>query len=358
MTQVNMHLVSVVGARPQFVKLAPIHHECVSRGIRHSIIHTGQHYDPGMSDVFFSELNIPEPLVNLHIGSGSHAAQTGKMIERLDSELYALNPDVVLVYGDTNTTLAAAVVVGKRAERLVHLEAGLRSFNRAMPEEINRILVDHSSDLLLAPTKNAISHLRNEGLADRSVLVGDVMVDALAFARTSVANQVPQMPRGWGSDRNYVLATVHRAENTDQPDRLRYLIERLRQYPIEVRLAVHPRLEQRLKDFDIRLDGAIQPFAPLTYLQTVNAIVRSTGVVTDSGGLQKEAAILDKPCITVREESEWVESIEAGWNVLDPALTVDPGEWFGASRPIPCGHLYGDGKAAPRVVEAILRQGQ
>jgi UDP-N-acetylglucosamine 2-epimerase (non-hydrolysing) len=351
----KFHLVSVVGARPQFVKLGPIHHECVRRGIRHSVIHTGQHYDPVMSDVFFSELEISPPSINLGTGSGTHAAQIGRMIERMDAELDALSPDVVLVYGDTNSTLAAAVVVGKRVEPLVHLEAGLRSFNRAMPEEINRILVDHSSDLLLAPTENAMSHLRAEGLEDRSVLVGDVMVDALKFAQKSVAEEAPQMPQGWVSNNEYVLATIHRAHNTDSGDRLSYLIQRLRNYPIEVRLAVHPRLEQRLNDFGIELDGAIRQFAPLSYRQTVHAIINSLGVVTDSGGLQKEAAILEKPCITVREESEWTESIDAGWNTLDPNLFLDPCEWIDKSRPTSCNHLYGDGRTASRVVDAIVQ---
>jgi len=350
----QLHIASVVGARPQFVKLAPIHHECVRRGIRHSIIHSGQHYDSNMSDVFFAELEIPNPHVNLLVGSGTHAQQTGQIIQALDVELTKLKSDVVLVYGDTNTTLAAAVVVSKRREFLVHLEAGLRSFNDLMPEEINRILVDHASDLLLAPTSTAMQHLRSEGLSDRAALVGDVMVDSLIFAKErSGANRI-EMPIDWKGGSQYVFATLHRAENTDSESRLRFLVERLAQFPIEVRLAVHPRLRDRLTQFGISLGGSIKPFEPLTYFQTVHAVVSSVGVLTDSGGLQKEALILGRPCLTVRDETEWTETVEAGWNILDPDLIEDPHRWFSKERVPLVPSLYGDGNAASRILDVTL----
>lgn len=347
-------VVSLVGARPQFVKLAPVHHELLNRGIQHDIVHSGQHYDHQLSDEVFRDLNIPQPKINLHVGSGGHAHQTARMISRFDSALNDLHPDVVLIYGDTNTTLAGALVVSKRTEFLVHVEAGLRSFDRRMPEENNRIVADHLSDLLLAPTNVAMKLLDREGLAEKSRYVGDVMVDVLNSTLRRVAERPPSMPGGWVETDGYVLATLHREENTDDPGRLRELVSRLGDMHHDVRLAVHPRLNARMNEFDISVAGGLSLWPPLSYPQTVRAISKSMAVVTDSGGLQKEAALIGRPCITARHETEWVETVETEWNVIDPNLTVPLSEWVTKTRvPFPS-ELFGDGNAARRIVDEVL----
>lgn len=351
-----LRVVSLVGARPQFVKVAPVHHELVSRGIEHHIIHSGQHYDEAMSDSFFSDLRLPPPTINLEIGSGSHAAQTAGIIQRLDDALNDLQPQVVLVYGDTNTTLAGALVVAKRSEFLVHIEAGLRSFNRTMPEEINRVLVDHAAHLLLVPTQHAMQHLANEGLQQRSVLVGDVMVDALEFMKKIVEQQPPLMPTGWASSSEVVFATLHRAENSDNKERLEYLIGQLSNYSLPVRLAAHPRLVSRMKEFGITVSGNLSLWQPLSYPQTVAAVLQAGLVVTDSGGLQKEAVLLGRPCLTARYETEWTETVDAGWNLLDPLLTTSPQEWMGRQRVPLARSVFGDGRTAHHIVDALLER--
>lgn len=347
-------ILSVVGARPQFVKLAPIAHEAAARGIEHVIVHTGQHYDPVLSDVFFDDLHIPAPDVHLGIGSGSHGKQTGAMLAALDDVLEADQPDWVMVYGDTNSTLAAAVSAVKMHLPVVHLEAGLRSFNRRMPEEHNRVLTDHAADLLLAPTEAAMRLLAAEGLAERSVLVGDVMTDVLLQVRRSVAAAPPPaahtMPDG-----EYYVATIHRAENTDDPTRLRAIVDALAALNHPVVLLAHPRLVAKARDAGITLElGAIRPRTPLPYPGLVRAVMGARGVVTDSGGLQKEAFLLRVPCTTVRTETEWGETVELGWNVL-----VEPGPALvtAASRPVPAPTAatpYGDGHAAARAIDALL----
>lgn len=352
-----MKVLSVVGARPQFVKLAPVHTALVDAGHDHLIVHTGQHYDHGMSDVFFQDLGIPAPNQNLAVGSASHGRQTGQMLEGLEGSFLANSPDWVLVYGDTNSTLAAAVAAVKIHLPVAHLEAGLRSFNRSMPEEHNRVLTDHAADLLLAPTEVAMRHLADEGLAGRSVLVGDVMTDVCLRTRDRVLASPPQMPTGWRAGTPYVVATIHRQENTDDPTRLRQIVEHLAGSAVPVRLLVHPRLAAKSEEHSIPLGvGAIGIFEPLGYSQLVHAVLHSTGVVTDSGGLQKEAFLLDRPCITIRTETEWVETVESGWNVLDPDCRSDIAAALATTtnrrKPAP----YGTGEAALLVVRALEEQ--
>lgn len=351
-------VISVVGARPQFVKVAPIHHECAKRGIPHEIIHSGQHYDEKLSAQFFVDLGIPAPVINLNIGSGTHVGQTGEIMAGLDKALDTLRPDVVLIYGDTNTTLAAALVVSKRSEYLVHIEAGLRSFNRSMPEEVNRIVADHLAHLLLAPTGTSMTLLNYEGLSTRAHLVGDVMVDALRQTEERVKTQPPLMPDGWELSQQYVFATLHRAENTDNPDRLRFLIERLNDIHPDVRLAAHPRLRARLHEFGVTPDGGLTLWEPLSYPQTVVAMRSAVSVVTDSGGLQKEAALLGTPCITTRHETEWVETVIAGWNVVDPNLETRIDQWVSKARSPLSKEAFGDGHAAQRSLDVILGEHQ
>ena len=348
-------IVSVVGARPQFVKVAPVHHELSRRDVEHAIIHSGQHYDDSMSSAFFADLALPEPAINLGAGSGSHAEQTATIMTRLDGALTQLRPDAVIIYGDTNTTLAAAVVVAKRSEVLVHVEAGLRSHNRRMPEEINRITADHLSHLLLAPTRASLELLSKEGLSSRAHLVGDVMVDALRYVEQRVRISPPTMPDGWRSSGEYVFATIHRAENTDDEIRLRYVLERLGSMHHDVRLAVHPRLATRMKDFNIDPRGSLSLWPALSYPQTVRALLDSEVVVTDSGGLQKEAAILGRPCITARHETEWVETVESGWNLLDPMLVAPLESWVRLVRTPLSEKVFGDGRAASHLADIILK---
>ncbi len=353
-----MRLVSVVGARPQFVKLAPVARAAQDRGIEHLIIHTGQHYDPMLSDVFFTELGIPAPDKHLGVGSGSHGQQTGAMLAALETALLDLQPDWTIVYGDTNSTLAATLAAVKQHLKVAHIEAGLRSFNRRMPEEHNRVLTDHAADLLLAPTEVAAQHLAAEGLAARTVVVGDVMTDVLLAVRDAVQGKPAVIAEELGlAAGEYSLATVHRAENTDDPARLAAIIESLRQIDHPVVLLAHPRLIALANQHGIALEGGnLRAHAPLGYFDLVAAALHSRGVVTDSGGLQKEAFLLRVPATTIRPETEWVETVQLGWNVL-----VEPGPALiaAASRAVPAptdATPYGDGHAAARIIDTLIQQ--
>lgn len=348
-----MKILSVVGARPQFVKLAPIAAAMTGRA-EHVIVHTGQHYDELMSDAFFRDLGIPAPDVNLAIGSGSHGAQTGAMLSALEPVFEEHRPDWVLVYGDTNSTLAAAVAAVKLHLPLAHLEAGLRSFNRRMPEEHNRVLTDHAADLLLAPTEVAMDHLADEGLASRSVLVGDVMTDVLYQVRDRVracdAAVLSGHERG-----SYYIATIHRPDNTDDPERLRSILTALAGLDRPVVLLAHPRLRNLAERHRIPLvQGALLAADPLAYPQLVGAVMGSAGVITDSGGLQKEAFLLRVPATTIRPETEWVETVDLGWNVLVNEVAHIRNA---VTRPAPVptdATPYGDGRAAEAAVAALL----
>lgn len=350
----RMRILSVVGARPQFVKLSPIAMAMEGRA-EHLIAHTGQHYDELMSDVFFRDLGIPAPDFNLGVGSGKHGAQTGAMLAGLEEIFESAKPDCVLVYGDTNSTVAAALAAVKMHIPVAHLEAGLRSFNRRMPEEHNRVLTDHSADLLLAPTQVAMDHLAHEGLAPRSVLVGDVMTDVLYRVRDSLAESSQPLPFDLAPG-GYYVSTLHRPDNTDSPERLAAIIGELATLKLPVILLAHPRLKNLAKEHNIDLNqGAITAVDPLAYPQLVNAVAHSAGIITDSGGLQKEAFLLRVPCTTIRPETEWVETVELGWNVLVSedlsilASTVQR-EAAAPTDATP----YGDGHAAARTVDALL----
>ncbi len=346
-----MHVLSVVGARPQFVKLAPIHEALVAAGARHTIVHTGQHYDSNMSEVFFDELAIPAADVNLGVGSGSHGAQTATMLAGLETVFLDHSPDWVLVYGDTNSTVAAALAAVKIHLPLAHLEAGLRSFNRRMPEEHNRVLTDHASDLLLAPSTVAVENLANEGLAARTRHVGDVMVDIAHLVRDSVAARPPELDLPPG---DFALATIHRAENTDDPARLAAVLDGLAATDLPVVLAAHPRLVAKCAEHGLALERpGVTTVPPLPYRSMVAAVLRASQVITDSGGLQKEAFVLGTPCVTVRTETEWLETVQLGANVL----VSDPTQIAAAvGRPMPDTDAtpYGDGHAATAAVQALL----
>jgi UDP-GlcNAc3NAcA epimerase len=346
-----MKLLTIVGARPQFIKAATVSRQVALRkDVSEIIVHTGQHYDANMSDVFFEELAIPKPRYHLGIGGGSHGAMTGRMIEAIEAVLLEERPDRVLVYGDTNSTLAGALAAVKLRIPVAHVEAGLRSFNRRMPEEINRILTDHASDMLFAPTQTAMHNLRSEGLPeDRLHLVGDVMYDAALFYKDRA------YPPAWFRDTgleegSFVLATVHRAENTDDPQRLRAILEGLEASERPVILPLHPRTRARIAHFGISPAANIRIFDPVGYLEMVWLEANAALIATDSGGVQKEAFFHKRPCITLREETEWVELVEAGWNRLvgvDPATIAQAVRHAKGSARLP--QLFGDGVAAKRI---------
>lgn len=324
-----MKVVSIVGARPQFVKLAPLaraidaHNRATKidgAAIEHIIVHSGQHYDAGMSDVFFTELQIPKPDYNLEIGSGSHGWQTGRMLEKLDQLLADLAPDRVVVYGDTNSTLAGALAAVKRHYKLIHVEAGLRSFNRRMPEEINRIVADHVCDVLLAPTQTAIDNLKAENLAQCTVFTGDVMYDTVLFNSQLAAQHSSVVARMGLTANGYGMVTIHRAENTG-PNQLRNILDTLntisaQHFPLV--FPVHPRtracLDEQLRDWQANTQLLL--IEPKGYLDMLQLVSNARVVLTDSGGLQKEAFFLNRPCITLREETEWVETVSGGGNVV------------------------------------------
>lgn len=349
-----MRILSVVGARPQLVKLAPIAKACENASVDHQTVHTGQHYDHGMSGVFFDEFGIGDPEWNLGVGSGSHGAQTGAMLAGLDDLFDRERPDWVLVYGDTNSTVAAALAAVKLHVPVAHLEAGLRSFNRTMPEEHNRVLTDHAADLLLAPTQVAAANLAHEGLAARTRVVGDVMVDVLLDTVSKIETAETSALTDRKPVGDYVLATIHRAENTDTPARLAAIVNGLAALPVPVFLPVHPRLQDRASSIDLPLDqGNLRPVDPLSYTEMIEAALGSIAIATDSGGLQKEAFVLGKPVTTLRTETEWTETLEGGWNVLAPDLVNLDEIVLRPAPPAPKCSPYGDGRAAEVAVAAL-----
>jgi len=349
-----VRVLSVVGARPQFVKLAPVDHALRELGHEHVIVHTGQHYDRLLSRAFFDDLTIAPPAVNLGVGSAGHAAQTAGILAGLDPVLDDQRPDWVLVYGDTNSTLGGALAATQHGLHMAHLEAGLRSFDRGMPEERNRIVADHLADLLLAPSAVSVANLAGEGLAARTVRVGDVTVEILAAVRARVTAEPARYLPAFAREGPYLVATIHRAEITDDPSRLAATLDALAACPLPVRLLAHPRLADRAAVMGLRLSaGSVVAGDPLPYPSMIAAMSASRGVVTDSGGLQKEALLLGIPCTTLRARTEWPETLHGGWNVLVP----QPGDLAAAvSRPRPPGgppQPYGDGRAAERVVAAL-----
>jgi UDP-GlcNAc3NAcA epimerase len=309
------------------MKLAPVHRALAGR-VAQIVIHTGQHYDPNMSSVFFTELEIPDPDYHLGVGSGTHGEQTGKMIQALDPILMAVKPEQVVVYGDTNSTVAGALAAVKLHLPTAHIEAGLRSFNRVMPEEINRILADHISDLLFAPTRTAVENLKREGIDGHNVhLVGDVMFDAALYYGRK-AEQQSRILESLGLERSdYLLATIHRAENTDSPDVLRSIVEALAVLAneIPVVLPLHPRTRSALERHSIspQNPGRLRLIDPVGYLDMVLLEENARLVVTDSGGVQKEAFFYRVPCVTLRSETEWTELLELGWNTLVPPVSAE-----------------------------------
>lgn len=361
---VNNKILTIVGARPQFIKAATVS-RVIARtgGLSEVLVHTGQHFDANMSDVFFTELGIPLPAHHLGISGGRHGAMTGRMLEHIEQVMVSEEPDCVIVYGDTNSTLAGALSAVKLGIGVVHVEAGLRSYNRSMPEEINRVLTDHAASLLLTPTNKASQNLRDEGIpADRIRQVGDVMFDAalLYASRAEKESRILQnhrLPKG-----QYVLATIHRQENTDDPNRLRKIFEALRVLSEEITVAVplHPRTRARLIEFGLEaLLTGLRILPPAGYLDMVMLERGAAVIATDSGGVQKEAYFHNVPCVTLRDETEWEELVDLGWNRLAPVLSSDIVDVILTARGSTgkTAAPYGNGKAAEAIVAAMLESG-
>jgi UDP-GlcNAc3NAcA epimerase len=348
-------IVSVIGARPQFVKAAMVSRAFGAQdGVKEILVHTGQHYDREMDQVFFEELRIPKPAYNLGVGSGSHATQTGEMMRGLEEVFEREAPRRVIVYGDTNSTLAGVLTAAKLKIPVDHVEAGLRSFNRAMPEEINRVVADHLASLLFCPTETAVTNLTHEGIARGVHQVGDVMYDATLMLAQASETADRFLEKINVAPRSYLLLTLHRAENTERKNDLDRFFTGLGKLGYAIFFPVHPRTAAFIKAHDINLPSNVQTLPPVSYFQMLQLEKNALAILTDSGGVQKEALFLRVPCLTLRRETEWVETVEAGWNRLvglDPDA-VEEGlrkHLNGAVR-FSC-NSFGDGKAAERIVE-------
>lgn len=350
-----MRFASIVGARPQFIKLVPV--SCALRQQHEEIIiHTGQHYDYRMSALFFDELAIPTPDYDLEIGSGSQGAQTGRMLEAIEQVLIKERPGWVIVYGDTNSTLAGALAAAKLHIPIAHVEAGLRSFNRAIPEEVNRVVTDHLSDRLFCPTETARRHANNEGIIQGVETVGDVMYDMLRQAQSKLdAHAKRLLPALHIVPQTYVLVTVHRPANTDDPTALHNIAQALNQLDMPVIFPIHPRTCDFLKRYDIVWGKHVRFIQPVGYIDMLTLEREAYRILTDSGGVQKEAFFLGVPCVTLREETEWPETVEAGWNVLVGSRVQGIIEAVGRSMPKPPEqNPFGNGDAAIRIARSLM----
>lgn len=342
-----LRILTIVGARPQFIKAAAFSRAVANDArVEESLLHSGQHFDSNMSKIFFSELGIPEPRYNLNIHGGSHGAMTGRMLESIEQVLLTDRPNAVLVYGDTNTTIAGALAAAKLKLPIVHVEAGLRSYNRAMPEEINRVLTDHISDLLLCPTVRSVDNLRIEGITRGVHHVGDVMHDATLHAREVAMERSSILDDLCLANGGYHLCTIHRAENTDEPDQLAHVLRFVGDQAgsLPVVFPVHPRTRRLITDRGHNI-GALRLIDPLGYIDMHRLLAGARTVLTDSGGLQKEAYFHRVPCVTMRSETEWVETIDAGWNRL----------WSAAEYNAPRREIsdYGDGQASQAILNIL-----
>jgi UDP-GlcNAc3NAcA epimerase len=349
-----MKVVTIVGARPQFIKAAAVSRE-LRKGHTEILVHTGQHYDHAMSGVFFDGLEIPPPDVNLEVGSGDHGAMTGAMLAKIEKVLLAERPDWLLIYGDTNSTLAGALAAAKLHITVAHVEAGLRSFNRRMPEEVNRVVADHVSNLLLCPSQVAVDNLAAEGITRGVHIVGDVMLDVLNWARQRNLERPPEiMGRLKLAEHCYLLATIHRSENTDDPARLAGIFSALNAIPEPIVFPIHPRTRKAIAAAKLAVGPNVRLIEPVGYCDMVALSGAARLILTDSGGLQKEAYWLGVPCVTLRDETEWVETVQSGWNVLAGAgadRIVETVRSFRQPGQRPA--LYGDGCVAARCVDLM-----
>ncbi|MCM2466084.1 non-hydrolyzing UDP-N-acetylglucosamine 2-epimerase [Methanoculleus oceani] len=352
-----MKIASIIGARPQFIKCAPVSRE-LRKEHEEILVHTGQHYDHGMSEVFFEELAIPKPDYNLGIGSGSHGHQTGAMLGAIEDVLEKEKPDVVLVYGDTNSTLAGALAAAKLHVPVAHVEAGLRSFDRRMPEEVNRVLTDHASDLLFCPTETAVRNLAAEGISEGVFLVGDVMCDAMNYNRAVAEERSRILEEVGVRPGEYFVVTVHRPSNTDSRENMCAILSALGEAERPVVFPVHPRTRKHLSEHGLlaEMPENVRVVEPLGYLDMLHLMAHTEKILTDSGGVQKEAYMLGVPCITLRENTEWVETVEAGWNVL---VGAERGRIADAIRHFSPGsrqnEIFGNGNASILIGKILAR---
>ncbi len=348
-------IITVVGARPQFIKAAVISRvlkEEFSNSVKEIIVHTGQHYDENMSDIFFDEMKIPKTDYNLKVGSGSHGKMTGRMLEGIEKILLEQQPDLLLVYGDTNSTIAGALAASKLHIPVAHIEAGLRSFNMRMPEEQNRILTDHLSEMLFCPTDKAVENLKNEGIKEGVFRTGDVMFDASLFYRSMNKTTIKI------DSNKYILMTLHRAENTDDPKRLGSIIEAINNInSYDIILPLHPRTKKIIANNEEKFASHIRVIDPVGYFDMLYLEDNCNFVITDSGGVQKEAFFYKKPCITMRDQTEWVETIDSGWNILvgaDKNKIIDAVN--NVQTPSSWPDLYGDGNSGKVISEEIMKR--
>jgi UDP-N-acetylglucosamine 2-epimerase (non-hydrolysing)/UDP-GlcNAc3NAcA epimerase len=351
-----MRVLTVIGNRPQFIKAAAVSSRLRAQG-EEITVHTGQHYDPELSQVFFDELKLPAPEHLLGIGGGTNTAQTARMLAALEPLIAGTRPDAVLVYGDTNSTLAGALAAVQAGVPVAHVEAGMRSFDRAMPEEVNRVVADHLSTLLLCSSQTAVENLRNESVAGAVELVGDVMVDVALLLQPAARARTSALTPYGVAPGEYLLATAHRAGNVDDPARLRQLLALLLALPAPTVLPLHPRTRARLLDAGLlaELEGAahVHLAPPLGYLDFTALLCNARAVVTDSGGVQKEAYLAGVPCVTMRPSTEWVETVESGWNVLVDLDATAALAALDRQPPPQRPPLYGDGRAGGRVADAV-----
>lgn len=358
-----MKILTVIGARPQFIKAATVSrllHDDEYAEIEEVVVHTGQHYDDNMSQSFFNELNMPIPKYNFEVGSGTHGQQTGAIIIGLEKVIKLEEPDWILVYGDTNSTIAAALVAAKTPCKLAHVESGLRSYRWGMPEEVNRIVTDRLSNLLFCPTILAQKNLVSEGGNQKTIVTGDVMYDSFVYY-SNILDYDAIIQKNNLKKSEYLLVTIHRAENTDDKRRLGNIISALRSISrkVEVVLPIHPRTKKMIQKFSLSLEG-IKVIEPVSYLSMIAFIVNSKAVVTDSGGLQKEAYFAKKKCLTIRDETEWMETLENGWNKLvSPCNESKLIDNLNNILSLDCSDLkynfhYGSGNAAKKIIDAIV----
>jgi len=351
-----MKIASVVGVRPQFVKASVVSRE-LRKKHEEMLIHTGQHYDYQMNKIFFDQLNIPEPDYHLDIGSGSHGYQTGEMLKRIEEVLIKEEPDIIFTYGDTNSTLAGVLAASKLHIKAAHVESGLRSFDRSMPEEINRILTDHCSDLLFCPTENAIENLKREGIVKNVYLTGDVMVDSLLYNK-EIAEKKSTILNDLGlKSKGYLVATIHRASNTDDKENLKNIVEAFSELNETIIFPLHPRTEKLLKAYGLydKLNSSVILSKPLGFFDFIKLMNNSKILLTDSGGIQKEAYMLKVPCLTLRENTEWIETVEDGWNVLVGADKEKIVRMVKEFHPLLEMHRdrFGNGEASKNIVSII-----
>lgn len=358
----KVKILTIVGARPQFIKAAVVSRTLRKhKHLKERILHTGQHYNPEMSSIFFQELDIPLPYKNLNIGSGSHGTQTGKMIQGVEKECLRIRPDMIVIHGDTNSTLAGALAAAKLHIPVAHVESGLRSYNWKMPEEVNRVLSDRISVIRFCPTQTAVKNLKKEGIKTGVYRVGDVMIDAIYYYQKESKKIPSSRLRALAPFEEFFLLTLHRPENTDHPFRLKNIFHGLAKSPLPFLFPIHPRTRKTLRKLNLSLPKTIHLMPPISYLEMIWLQSHSKAVWTDSGGMQKEAVVLGVPCFTLRDETEWIETVQFGWNQLVGAdskkilRALTKASRFSKRKPFPVKRFYGNGKAGEKIAKIIAR---